>query len=60
VPKHSDDEEFPLTPGEIKTLSEYFRVEVRYPELVFLRLISTYLLHGRGHSLLRKKYYLLC
>ncbi len=48
VPKHSDEEEFPLTPDEIKALNRYFRVEVYYPEFAFLRLISTYLLRGWG------------
>jgi 2-polyprenyl-3-methyl-5-hydroxy-6-metoxy-1,4-benzoquinol methylase len=48
VPKHSDEEEYPLTPGEIRTLSKYFHTEVVYPELVFFRLISSYLFRGKG------------
>jgi 2-polyprenyl-3-methyl-5-hydroxy-6-metoxy-1,4-benzoquinol methylase len=48
IPKYGDEEEFPLTPSEIKTLSKYFHTEVVYPELVFFRLISTYLLGRKG------------
>lgn len=31
VPKRGDDEEFPLTPGEVDTLREHFKVRVEYP-----------------------------
>lgn len=47
VPKYGDDEEFPLTPGEIDELRRYFNVEVEYPEMLFFRLASQYLLRGR-------------
>ncbi|HEV2148601.1 MAG TPA: class I SAM-dependent methyltransferase [Longimicrobiaceae bacterium] len=47
VPKYGDDEEFPLTPGEVGILRRHFRVELRYPELYFFRMIPPYLLRGR-------------
>lgn len=47
VPKRGDDEEFPLTPGEVDALRHHFDVRVEYPELMFYRLISDYLLRGR-------------
>lgn len=46
IPKFGDDEEFPLTPGEVNVLREYFRVRVDYPELYFFRMIAQYLLRG--------------
>ena len=47
VPKCGDDEEFPLTPGEIEVLRRHFTVRVVYPELFYFRLISQYLIRGR-------------
>ncbi len=47
VPKEGDDEEFPLTPGEVDLLRRQFSVRVEYPELLFFRLVSDYLLRGR-------------
>ena len=47
IPKFGDDEEFPLTPGEIDCLRKHFSVQVVYPELLFFRLVSVYLLKGR-------------
>ena len=41
-PKYGDQEEFPLTPGEVKTLQAHFAVRVEYPELALFRLISHY------------------
>jgi len=49
LPKYGDDEEFPLMPSEIKLLKHYFNVKVVHPQLLFFRLISTYLL--RGHMM---------
>ena len=47
VPKCGDEEEFPLTPGEVDMLRRAFAVRVAYPELMFFRLASWYLLKGR-------------
>jgi 2-polyprenyl-3-methyl-5-hydroxy-6-metoxy-1,4-benzoquinol methylase len=47
VPKRGDEDEFPLMPQEIDLLRTRFSVEVEYPELVFFRLISSYLLRER-------------
>ncbi len=46
VPKYGDEKEFPLTPDEVNMLKRYFNVEIEFPELVFFRMISTYLLRG--------------
>jgi SAM-dependent methyltransferase len=46
VPKWGDPDEFPLMPSEVEELGRYFRVEAEYPELVFFRMISQYLLRG--------------
>jgi SAM-dependent methyltransferase len=48
ISKYGDEEEFPLTLGEVQTLSKYFDTEVVYPELLFFRLIPTYIFRGRG------------
>lgn len=47
VPKYGDPDEFPLTPQEVDLLRQQFHVEIRYPEMLFFRLISTYLLRGK-------------
>jgi 2-polyprenyl-3-methyl-5-hydroxy-6-metoxy-1,4-benzoquinol methylase len=47
VPKFGDNEEFPLSPSEIRQLRTHFDVKVVHPELYFFRMISTYLLRGR-------------
>lgn len=47
VPKQSDEAEFPLMTEEIDLLRRYFDVEISNPELMFFRLIPTYLLRGR-------------
>lgn len=46
VPKYGDPDEFPLTPGEVNELRKHFEVQVEVPELVFFRLLSSYLLRG--------------
>ena len=46
IPKHGDDDEYPLTQGEICELEKHFSVRVEYPELLLFRMISTYLLRG--------------
>ena len=46
VPKWGDADEFPLEPREILELEKSFHVDVEYPELVFFRMISSYLLKG--------------
>ncbi len=46
IPKHRDEDEFPLTPNEVNELKKYFHVRISYPEFVFFRLISPYLLGG--------------
>jgi len=47
IPKFGDDEEFPLTPGEVNLLRERFVVEQQYPQMLFFELISWYLLGRR-------------
>ena len=47
IPKFGDDEEFPLTPGEINMLRKYFRVSQSYPTMLFFELVSWYFLKGR-------------
>lgn len=47
VPKKGDDEEFPLTPGEVDQIRKHFDVSIDYPELLFFGLVSDYLLRGR-------------
>ena len=47
VPKFGDPDEFPLTPDEVELLRKPFHVELQFPELVFFRMISMYLLRGR-------------
>ena len=47
IPKHGDTDEYPLTPNEVDELRKYFTVRVEYPELLYFRMISFYLLRGR-------------
>jgi len=47
VPKYGDRDEFPLTPNEVDQLRNFFSVKIEYPELLFFRMISSYLLRGR-------------
>lgn len=47
VPKYGDDQEFPLTPAEIRQLGTQFHVQVEIPELLFFALAGQYLLRGR-------------
>ena len=47
LPKYGDQEEFPLSGQEIESLRHYFHVNIFYPELLFFRLISTYILRGK-------------
>ena len=54
IPKGGDDEEFPLMPQEIEVLRKHFTVDSVYPELLFFRLASQYLLKGRLYSLMRQ------
>lgn len=46
VPKHGDPDEFPLTPSEVDEIKKHFNVKIEYPELLFFRMISHYLLRG--------------
>ena len=46
VPKYGDQDEFPLTLGEVDETKKYFDVGIEYPELLFFRMISSYLLRG--------------
>lgn len=46
IPKYGDDDEFPLLPKEVDSLRRNFSVNIVYPELVFFRLASFYLLKG--------------
>ena len=50
VPKYGDPDEFPLTSSEVDELKKYFQVEIEYPELLFFRMISSYLLRGHFRS----------
>jgi 2-polyprenyl-3-methyl-5-hydroxy-6-metoxy-1,4-benzoquinol methylase len=50
VPKWGDSEEFPLMPDEVKLIERYFRVDIEYPELLFFRMASAYLLRGHLKS----------
>jgi SAM-dependent methyltransferase len=47
IPKHGDNQEFPLTPAEVDELRKRFDVEIEYPEMCFWRLASGYLFKGR-------------
>lgn len=51
IPKYGDDDEFPLTPGEVAILKQDFKVLIVYPKFVFFGLASVYLLRGNLHSL---------
>lgn len=53
IPKLGDAEEQPLGDDEIDMLRRHFRVEVEYPELLFFRLVSIYLLGRRLHGACR-------
>ena len=52
IPQQSDPEEAPLRREEIDMLREHFAVSICYPELIFFRMISWYVLRGRALSLL--------
>ncbi|WAL59155.1 class I SAM-dependent methyltransferase [Thermocoleostomius sinensis] len=54
IPKGGDDDEAPLSPQEVAQLQQAFQVEIDYPELLFFRLASQYLLRGRLHSLMKQ------
>ena len=54
IPKLGDDEEFPLTPAEVDIIRQYFSVNIVYPELLFFRLISQYLLKGNLSQVTKK------
>lgn len=54
VPRHGDDDEFPLAPAEVKMLERHFQVEVEIPEMFFVRLASAYLLRGGLNSLAKR------
>jgi 2-polyprenyl-3-methyl-5-hydroxy-6-metoxy-1,4-benzoquinol methylase len=46
VPKYGDPDEFPLTPNEVDELRKYFNIKIEFPELLYFRMISYYLLRG--------------
>ena len=48
VPKHGDDDEFPLEPHEVDELRKHFTVEQSFPELLYFELASSYLLKGEA------------
>ncbi len=54
IPKYGDDDEFPLLPQEIALLRDNFSVNIVYPELLLLRLLSTYLLQGKLERTMKK------
>lgn len=47
IPKFGDAEESPLSDKEVDQLRPHFLVNVEYPEMVFVQLISLYLLRRR-------------
>jgi len=51
VPKYGDPDEFPLTQSEVDELKKYFHVEVEFPELLYFRMISSYLFRGHFRKL---------
>jgi SAM-dependent methyltransferase len=53
IPKYGDPDEFPLTPREVDILRCRFRVTQIFPELLLFRLVSWYLLKGRGAKCLK-------
>jgi SAM-dependent methyltransferase len=53
IPKYGDDDEFPLTPAEVKILKQDFTVKIIYPKFVFFSLVSIYLLKGNLQSSLQ-------
>ena len=53
VPKHGNNDNFPLTPAERELLKRKFSVNIVYPELAFFGLASVYLLKGRLHRLMK-------
>lgn len=53
IPKYGDDGEFPLLPKEIESIHRNFSVNIVYPELLFFRLASTYLLKGHLYQLMK-------
>jgi SAM-dependent methyltransferase len=54
IPRGGDDEEFPLMPKEVDLLKQYFSVEIVYPEFLFFRLASQYLLKRRLFGLMKQ------
>lgn len=54
IPKGGDDEEFPLMPKEVDLLKQHFSVEIVYPEFLFFRLASQYLLKRRLFGLMKQ------
>lgn len=46
-PKFGDDDEFPLTPGEVGELRKRFAVDQTFPELALFRLVSLYALRNK-------------
>ena len=51
IPKFGDSEEVPLSDAEVDQLRIHFLVNVEYPEMMFFRLISLYLLRRRLETL---------
>lgn len=49
IPKYGDTDESPLAPHEVDQLRKHFRVTAEFPELIYFRMASTYLLRGRLH-----------
>ena len=43
IPKHGDQDEFPLTPQEIDLLRKDFIVRIEHPEMMFFGLIGRYI-----------------
>jgi 2-polyprenyl-3-methyl-5-hydroxy-6-metoxy-1,4-benzoquinol methylase len=43
IPKHSDGQEYPLSPDEVDILKKYFIVEQEIPYMHFFRMLSSYL-----------------
>lgn len=47
IPKYGDEDEWPLAPYEVDHLRKHFQVDNEFPEMVFVQMVSTYLLAGK-------------
>jgi len=60
IPKYGDPDEYPLMVEEINELRKHFNVEIEFPELLYFRMISSYIFRGhfkKPFELLDKYFY---